>query len=328
MSATSREELHRRLQRYLVAHPLPGLRADTSQIRFAQELLHSERQFRARCLRRFGSSADPSKNDFHSLKAIVELFSSGDRDEAVWLAFLTIHFGIDVPQTIRAFYGKFGGGRWYWEAVRKRPEKLKEWMRENRVRVVGLRFGNHRKYESPKPDLPKGTFGVIRSFLEWTIAEGQGSPFGALASVCSDARGAEQKFDALYKELRVTRFGRTAKLDFLCLVGDLGILSVTPAHCYLKGSTGPARGALLMTTGRREGKLSERIDCQIKEMQRHIGVRVETMEDALCNWQKEGRSASNCKSEDLTRDRFDRSAFKRRRTSCGAEQSGGRCPGA
>jgi hypothetical protein len=101
---------------------------------------------------------------------------------------------------------------------------------------------------------------------------------------------AEIAFDNAYHRISVIRFGRTAKFDFLCLLGNLGILEISPPHCYLAEATGPKTGALQMVTGRRDGRISVEVENTIRQLRKHLGVPVEAMEDALCNWQKRPKS--------------------------------------
>jgi len=71
----------------------------------------------------------------------------------------------------------------------------------------------------------------------------------------------------------------------------LKILDVSPPHCYLYDATGPKSGALLVVTGKKSGRVTAEIEATIQELQKHLGVRAEVMEDALCGWQKLPKSA-------------------------------------
>jgi hypothetical protein len=248
---------------------------------------------RALGAKKFSGSTDPCQKDFHPLKAIVDLFETGQRDEAAWLAFLTIHFGQEQRITIRRFYGKFGAGRWNWDTVCHNPEKVDPWMASLAdSQLKSLKFGNHRKHETNKPKHPKGTAAVIESFVKWVGENGHGDPYKALRAV-SEGKSPELAFDHAYRNISVTRFGRTGKFDFLCLLGNLGILNVSPPHCYLGKATGPKSGALLMVRGKKSGRVTGHIDRIIRKLQRHLGVPVEAMEDALCNWQKRPKTAGS-----------------------------------
>ncbi len=73
---------------------------------------------------------------------------------------------------------------------------------------------------------------------------------------------------------------------FLCLLGNLRLLQISRGHCYLRGATGPKYGALLMVTGTKQGTLCPEIEQTVLDLQNHLGVRVQVMEDVLWNWQK------------------------------------------
>jgi Alpha-glutamyl/putrescinyl thymine pyrophosphorylase clade 3 len=120
--------LMKRLRDYQNAHALLGLNTEESRERFVERLVNSELKLRALTIRKFAGSDDPHKKDFHPLKAVVGLLENGQHDEAVWLAFLTIHFGPEKKNTIREFYGKFGGGRWNWDSAFRNADEVRKWM--------------------------------------------------------------------------------------------------------------------------------------------------------------------------------------------------------
>jgi hypothetical protein len=294
MRIDSVHELRTRIAEFQAQHELAGLHSRESQARFAQKLFDSEKKLRALKLGKFVGSTDPCQRDFHPLKAIVETFNAGNRDEAIWLAFLFTHFGWDprsprMRDTVRLFYGKFGKGLWDWKTVYECPNAVKDWMDANRKEIKRLKFGNHRKYETNNPDSPIGTPAVIHSFVEWVRQTAQNGPYEALCAVAK-GRTPEIAFDNLNKGIAVTRFGRTARFDFLCLLGNLGILQISPPHCYLAEGTGPRTGAIKMVMGERNGQFTAEVDETIRKFRKHLGVSVEAMEDALCNWQKRSKS--------------------------------------
>jgi hypothetical protein len=289
MHMVSRHELGTRLAEFQKAYELPGLDAEESRARLVEKLVDSEKKLRALSMRKFAGSVDPSGREFHPLKAIVKHFEEGHRDEAVWLTFLTTHFGQDAKETIRHFYGKFGKGRWDWETVYADASAVRKWMASNTRKVKHLKFGNHRKHETNNPDSHVGTAEVIDSFREWANQIAHGSPYRALCAVAK-GKTPEVAFDSAYYKISVTRFGRTAKFDFLCLLGNLGVLEVSPPHCYLAEGTGPKRGAVQMVTGKKKGRVTAEVENTIRRLRKHLGVSVEAMEDALCNWQKHPKS--------------------------------------
>jgi hypothetical protein len=280
--------VHNKLDEFLNSHPLPGLQLDQSRKRFVQLLCESWAQHSlvsSLYTQKFDSYAEPNSNSFHPVLGILENYQKGERDEAIWLAFLSIHFGLEL-NTIRLFYGKFGQGCWDWKTVVKNPDQIRVFLQRNHGQLGLLKFGNHRKYESNDPDKLIGTPNVIRSFVRWVIDNGTSSPYDAFLKQVSRAISYEDAFDRLYRNLRVIRFGRTAKFDLLALFGNLNILAVKPGHCYLRGATGPSYGAKLMVTGRRKGNLSHNVEQVIMALQNHLGPPANVLEDALCNWQK------------------------------------------
>lgn len=277
----------------MAGQSLPGSRRHTRREKFISALTDSDKKLRALRSRIFSGQTDPGTKDFHPLKAIVEYFKKDEYDEATWLAFLCIHFGGTSrtgksADTVRLFYGKFGKGKWDWKTIVRLPADVREWMLTlSKAELKQLKFGNHRKYETNNPRSAIGTPAVIASFVEWVRQNEGDSAWQAFASAKKIGSAPEAEFDFLYESLdQVKQFGRTARFDFLCLLGNLGILDVMPAHCYLQGSTGPTSGALLLGTGRKKGRLTRRVQEIIDELRVALGISAEAMEDGLCNWQK------------------------------------------
>src|SRR5437764_1260408 len=107
----SSKQINARLERFLAINPLLGLRNARQRKRFVEKLTESVRKLAVLRGTRFHGGSDPSQEDFHPLRCIVENHSNGNVDEAVWLAFLCIQFGWDARasarNTIRCFYSKF-----------------------------------------------------------------------------------------------------------------------------------------------------------------------------------------------------------------------------
>jgi hypothetical protein len=80
------------------------------------------------------------------------------------------------------------------------------------------------------------------------------------------------------------RFGRTARFDFLTLLSRLQLLPITPPRAYLEGATGPLSGAkLLFNTSPTTPRM---LDQRLTELDDHLHLGPDILEDALCNWQK------------------------------------------
>jgi hypothetical protein len=91
-------------------------------------------------------------------------------------------------------------------------------------------------------------------------------------------------FDELYRSMDVVvRFGRLARFDYLTMIGKLRLSPIEPDSPYLEGSTGPLEGAELLF-GRKERPHT--FNSWLVELGEHLGVGMQVLEDALCNWQK------------------------------------------
>lgn len=85
----------------------------------------------------------------------------------------------------------------------------------------------------------------------------------------------------------VISFGRTAKFDYLTMIGKLGFAPIEPGSTYMQGSTGPFKGAVLLFSGHTTAALSRAdLDAWLIQLEAHLHVGMQVMEDALCNWQK------------------------------------------
>ena len=157
----------------------------------------------------------------------------------------------------------------------KHPEALHDWLIECGDDLATLAFGNHRKYESQKPER---IWPVIESFV--SLANEYGSPMGLIR--VDEAETADE-FDVLYRRLRpLKQFGRTGRFDFLILLLDFDLISAEPRFCYLRGATGPLKGAKKLWGER----LPKELDEMAAELSEWLDVSPIVMEDALCNWQK------------------------------------------
>ena len=139
---------------------LPGLNTDARQGAFVEQLVDSERRNRyyARLLERnIGEgSADPHSPGFNPLAAAVWFDRLGDRDEAMWMVFLSVHFGRALTSRwllVGDIYGRLDcETNWTWAATSNDVQAFRTWLHDNGDGIRALeprrRFGNHRKYES------------------------------------------------------------------------------------------------------------------------------------------------------------------------------------
>jgi hypothetical protein len=219
------------------------------------------------------------------LRWTVEAKSTGDLDEAIWRVFLAAHLGrmsaeshdtqrIDSAGRLLCGFGE--RPMWTWGTTSSNLSGFEDWLQTHAEPLAELRFGNHRKFESKEPHQ---LFDVIESFVVWVDKFGP-TPQSAFTT---GATSPEKAFDELYIRLNgIHRFGRTGRFDLLLLLSDLRLLEARPGSSYLEGATGPIRGAKLLWGDLPLAALEQRAD----ELARRLGLAPETVEDALCMWQK------------------------------------------
>ncbi len=284
------------LQAYAVRE-LPGIATVARRNALVGQMVESLR--RIEFVRRIAarpidpSRADPASNLFDPLRAAVVHQRDGNLDEAMWLVFLATHFGKhlrDGWRLLRDVY-RGDGPLWTFARVANNPDAFEAWLSGAYEWLkgdgAGRRFGNHRKYETLRLDSDRGTSTVFRTYVAW-IGANRGH-----AEMLADAEAISGKdpkalFDELYRSLEmVTSFGRTARFDFLTMIGKLGLANIEPAIPYLVGATGPLAGARLLFANDRAAKLrAVTLDGDVAALGAHLGVGMQVMEDALCNWQK------------------------------------------
>lgn len=230
--------------------------------------------------------ADPNNPMFDPERAALIHAKSGNLDEAIWLIFLATHTGKHGRhgwRRMQDIYSGLGQHNWGWNSVSENPDAFREWFYANHEKIGGA-FGNHRKYESLRPDSRAGTLMVIESLVR-AVNGSPGKWFRDL--VRRVGNDPHIIFDAAYRELRIERFGRLAKFDFLALLGRLDLVPMSPGSAYLDGATGPLRGGRLLIDGDLSSKRSASdVDNVLKSLDDKLGVGMQVMEDSICNWQK------------------------------------------
>jgi hypothetical protein len=89
----------------------------------------------------------------------------------------------------------------------------------------------------------------------------------------------------------VHRYGRLAKFDYLAMLGKLDLAPVEPGSTYMTGATGPVSGARLFFDDDAGARLNAGwLDNQLADLDNHLRVGMQALEDALCNWQKSPRT--------------------------------------
>ena len=90
--------------------------------------------------------------------------------------------------------------------------------------------------------------------------------------------------------MTIARFGRLAKFDFLALLGRMDLAPVKPGSMYLRGATGPLRGARLLVDGDPGSSTSaDELETILQRLDKTLNVGMQVMEDSICNWQKSPR---------------------------------------
>ena len=238
---------------------------------------------------------DPSSPMFDPVKGAILCQRQGEIDEAFWLVFVFVHFGKhlrDGYRLARDIYGRLGEGPpWTWARVSRDSKAFRAWLHSKQDALkndgVRRRFGNHRKYESLDARSTTGTGEAVETYVTWV------RPFGTHGRLVADAQarvGSDPKlvFNALYRSMAaVTRFGRTARFDYLAMVGKLGLAAIEPDSAYISGSSGPVSGARLFYAGDDKAQIpAADLDRWLIELDEYLGVGMQALEDALCNWQK------------------------------------------
>jgi hypothetical protein len=275
--------------------PLPGIRGIAKRNVLIEQILESIHRvnFVATLRRRELSElrADPNSELFDPLRAAILHHRQGNTEEAFWLIFLFVHFGKHASagwRYVREVYGRLGEGeRWDWLTTSVDVAGFRSWLDSNQGRLkregVPRGFGNHRKYESLDGYSPNGTGSAVETYVTWV------APPRTHAEMLEEALlraggDAGEAFDDLYHSMSVvSRFGRTARFDYLTMLGKVGLASIAPTSTYMQGATGPVKGARLLF-GNDEGPVE--LDRQLKVLDTELKVGMQVIEDALCNWQK------------------------------------------
>lgn len=275
--------------------PLSGIRNSANREAFLEQLLESIHRVKfVEVLRTRNLSdrrADPNDELFDPLKAAILFQRQGNIEEAFWSVFLFVHFGKHVRagwRYAREVYGRLGdAGRWDWASTSADPAGFRTWLdaHQDDLKREGVPhgFGNHRKRESLDAYSPNGTGAVIESYVGWVNPPRTHQELmeQALGQANGDPRAA---FDHLYRSMEtVRRFGRLARFDYLTMVGKLQLAPITPGSTYMKGSTGPVRGARLLFGGHDSVAT---LDSRLVQLEAQLNVGMQVIEDALCNWQK------------------------------------------
>lgn len=277
--------------------PLPGIDAVENKATLLEQMVESIRRvdYVAAIAARPISidRVDPRSEYFDPIRAAVLKTQSGDVEEACWLIFLATHFG-KAGKTgwllTKDIYGALDGAHnWTWPLVSTNSVAMSRWIAANYtvLKDRGGKFGNHRKYETLNPARSNSTGEIVESYVNWVMQHGSHQALfdHAMAQSGSNAKAA---FRMLYKSMKaVRRFGRTGKFDYLTMIAKVGISPIEADSTYMGQATGPVKGARLLFGGRASADISAReLEGKIQQLNNELGVGMQVIEDALCNWQK------------------------------------------
>ena len=278
---------------------LPGIRDRKQRSCLVEQLLESIRRVKyVKVVRKRDIDprrADPNNELFDPLRASMLHEEAGEFDEASWLVFLFVHFGKHAKagwRYLRDVYGCLGlGGNWTWARTSSDPAKFRAWVDSNLAEIKRgdgpQGFGNHRKYQSLDAYSNSGTGSAVETYVHWVNPSRSHKEL--FAEYCVKAQGdRKEAFDTLYRSMdSVASFGRTARFDYLAMIGKLGLAPIEPGSAYIRKSTGPAAGARLLFHGDVDTQADLAVlDGQLQILDEVLNVGMQVLEDALCNWQK------------------------------------------
>lgn len=293
-------DLELKLKNYRInGKPLPGIATQEERNTLVKQMTDSlsridyvtaigQRQISQRRL-------DPKDAEmFDPLRAAIVHSRNDNEDEAFWLVFLFVLCGKHLKKKyglLRMVYGAFHDQFiWTWKIFSKNPGNFSFWLHQHLEDIHKERknfpFGNHRKYESID-----NLDNVLASYANWI---GPTKSHRKFMDTAKNEAGTDPKalFDYLYKSMAaVHRFGRTGKFDYLTMLGKIGLVDIEPPSAYMVDATGPAIGAgLLFGKAFKSVAARRELDELSIQLGEHLGVGMQVIEDALCNWQKSPKS--------------------------------------
>jgi Alpha-glutamyl/putrescinyl thymine pyrophosphorylase clade 3 len=282
----------------LEIRPLPGIDAHPIRECLVRQIIDSIRRIRYITFiehKQMGETyIDPTQIIFDPLNAAVWHKQHGNVDEAFWLVFLLTHFGKNGKSgwgLARGIYGSLGNQPfWTWERIWSHSNDFRHWLDQHQIELKERgSFGNHHKYQSLDAYTPVGTGSAIASYVEWV---GPNNNHQTMINHVIDQVGNEPReiFKHLYNSMnQVASFGRTARFDYLTMIGKLGLAEIEPGSTFMNGATGPKRGARLLFGGNINADLSiSTLNNYLDELEQYLNLYfgMQVLEDALCNWQK------------------------------------------
>jgi hypothetical protein len=214
---------------------------------------------------------------------------------AFWQVFISVHFGRNLIhgwRCARAVYCGLGSVRWDWARISSNPQAFRQWLAKNQAAFSrggpNGGFGNHRKYQSLDANKPSGTGEAFVSYVRWIGPSASHAQF-LQSSIQTAGSDSCALFAHMYESMKVVAsFGRTARFDYLTMLGKLGLAPIVPDRPYLQGATGPLLGAKLLFLGdpKATAYAPRDLDTLATQLGVALNVGMQEMEDSLCNWQK------------------------------------------
>src|SRR5262249_19609833 len=143
--------------------PLRGVRDTLARQTLARQMIASLRRLDYTAILKnrdiHPDRANPNSGLFDPERAAIFHLRNGNPDEAIWLIFLSIHFGKNGKhgwRMLRDVYSGLGTGIWSWARTSSQPHAFSKWLKANHAAIRGA-FGNHRKYETLDPTSKSGT---------------------------------------------------------------------------------------------------------------------------------------------------------------------------
>lgn len=294
------KRLASRLQKYSTEErELPGVEDAAALSTLVFQIIESVRRIRfvKEVAKRNISSErkNPASELFDPIRAAILHQQAGDFEEACWLVFLFTHFGKNLTsgyRLLRDVYGRLHQGNpWTLARTSKDPLAFRHWLDANqgelRSGTVHRAFGNHRKYQSLDAWKSSGTGAAVESYIAWVRNFGSHKALFEAAAVATGS-DPDKSFRWLYRSMAAVKsFGRTARFDYLSMIGKLGLANIRPDSVYFGNATGPVEGANLLFRGNANADASTKeLEALADELAEYLDLDKQVMEDSLCNWQK------------------------------------------
>jgi hypothetical protein len=231
--------------------------------------------------------ANPHSDIFDPIRGAITLIRRNDEEEAFWLLYLATQFSkhsVDGWKLTRAVYGRLGTSPyWKWPTVSAHPSQFADWVSDNYSTLKNHRFGNHRKYETLKPNSRRGLGAAVKDYVERISV--YGTQRDAIERKIAGLNDPHTQFERLFSFFNENlSWGRLATFDHVTMLQKVGLIGAIPGRTFLNGATGPRNGVdLLLSDVSLTIKQKESV---IVELAGQLKLGQQEMEDALCNWQK------------------------------------------